>query len=57
MLSIGKTYYVGTSLLQFSEVIDSYCSASTPRYVHGRKVYLTSVAVSLVKLNASTNQF
>jgi hypothetical protein len=40
--SIGRTYNVGTSLLQISEGFDAYCTTSTSRYVHVRTINLTS---------------
>jgi hypothetical protein len=42
--SIGRTYDVGTSLLQFGEGSAAYFTTSTSRYVQARIVNLTSQA-------------
>jgi hypothetical protein len=39
--SIGTNYNVGTSLMQFSEGSDAYCTTNTSRYVQLRTVNLT----------------
>jgi hypothetical protein len=39
--SIGRTYIVGTSLLQSSKGFDACCTTNTSKYVHVRTLNLT----------------